>query len=160
MSNKSLNKTIGEVWNDEYVVPLYQRNFAWTDTQIGQLLQDIWDHAPKTKEEANQCGNYYLGSLVVLLRRDGKYEIIDGQQRLTALHMICRYLGLLDRPRLTYDSRPAVERFLEELFASDWKAFSDRCKKRIITKLRDWLKHLTPLKHSKSGLVPRKNTHL
>lgn len=129
MSNKSLNKTIGEVWNDEYVVPLYQRNFAWTDTQIGQLLQDIWDHAPKTKEEANQCGNYYLGSLVVLLRRDGKYEIIDGQQRLTALHMICRYLGLQDRPRLTYDSRPAVERFLEELFASDWKAFSDRCKK-------------------------------
>ena len=48
MSNKSLNKTIGEVWNDEYVVPLYQRNFGWTDTQIGQLLQDIWDHAPKT----------------------------------------------------------------------------------------------------------------
>lgn len=129
MSNMSLDKTIGEVWNDEYVVPLYQRNFAWTDTQIGQLLQDIWDHAPKTKEEVNQRGNYYLGNLVILLRRDGKYEVIDGQQRLTALHMICRYLGLLNRPRLTYDSRPAVERFLEELFASDWKTFYKRCKK-------------------------------
>lgn len=75
MSNMSLDKTIGEVWNDEYVVPLYQRNFAWTDTQIGQLLQDIWDHAPKTKEEVNQRGNYYLGNLVILLRRDGKYEV-------------------------------------------------------------------------------------
>lgn len=129
MSNKSLNKTIGEVWNDEYVVPLYQRNFAWTDIQIGQLLQDIWDHAPKTKEEIDKCGNYYLGSLVVLLRRDGKYEVIDGQQRLTALHIICRYLGILNRPRLTYDSRPVVERFLEDLFASDWESFNKRCRK-------------------------------
>lgn len=155
----SLDKTIGEVWNDEYVVPLYQRNFAWTDTQIGQLLQDIWDHAPKTKEEVNQRGNYYLGNLVILLRRDGKYEVIDGQQRLTALHMICRYLGLLNRPRLTYDSRPAVERFLEELLHLIGRHSINGAKKQIITRLLDWSKHLTQLKHTKSGMQTRTNTH-
>lgn len=36
-----LNKSISEIWDDNYVVPLYQRNYAWQEQQIRQLLQDI-----------------------------------------------------------------------------------------------------------------------
>lgn len=43
---EQLNRTIEEVWRERYVVPLYQRNFAWTEDQIGQLLQDLYDHSP------------------------------------------------------------------------------------------------------------------
>lgn len=104
-----LHKNISDIWDDHYVVPLYQRNFAWSDEQIRQLLQDIYDHR-------NDDGNYYLGSLVVLERNDGSFEIIDGQQRLTALQIICKEFGLLKEPKLRYDSRPEVEDFFCNFF--------------------------------------------
>ena len=107
-----LNKSISQIWSDYYVVPLYQRNFAWQETQIQQLLQDIYDNSK------NPDSNYFIGSLVVLQRPDGVYEVIDGQQRLTTLHLICKSLNLLDTSHLIYDSRPEVEDFFKGLFAS------------------------------------------
>ncbi len=137
MSNpEQLNKTIEEVWRERYVVPLYQRNFAWTEDQIGQLLQDIYDHSPIGCSKKDKCDSYYLGSLVLLQRRDGVWEVIDGQQRLTALHIICRYLEILSSPRLTYDSRPGVERFFKGLFdSSSWNAFKKECQRRNENKI-------------------------
>lgn len=137
----SLNKTIAQIWEDKYVVPLYQRNFAWAEEQIGQLLQDIYDNAPKSKND--QCGNYYLGSLVVLERKDGVWEVIDGQQRLTCLHLICKYLDILKKPCLTYDSRPEVERFFTDLFVKPWDDFIkgyDKIDDRRISRLKEALR--------------------
>lgn len=136
-----LNKTIAQVWEDKYVVPLYQRNFAWTEEQIGQLLQDIYDHA--LKSENNKCENYYLGSLVVLKRRDGVWEVIDGQQRLTCLHLICKYLDILKVPCLTYDSRPEVEKFFADLFSKSWDNFTkdyDKIDNNKISRLKEALR--------------------
>ena len=128
MSN--LNKNIAEIWQDDYVVPLYQRNYAWQESQIQQLLQDIYDNS-KTLDS-----NYFIGSLVVLQRPDGVYEVIDGQQRLTTLHIICKTLNILDAPHLSYDSRPEVEDFFKGLFASaSNKEYSEECKKRDIRKI-------------------------
>lgn len=106
-----LHKSISEMWKDEYIVPLYQRNFAWMEEQIRQLLQDLYDHH-------KDSGNYYLGSLVVLQRNDGKFEVIDGQQRLTALQIVCKELEITSRPCLHYDSRPEVEAFFNTLYNS------------------------------------------
>lgn len=58
----------------EYIIPLYQRAYAWEDKQLIQLVEDIDD----VSEEAN----YYIGSLIVS-NQNGKYEVVDGQQRLT-----------------------------------------------------------------------------
>ncbi len=79
-------QTLFDVESDvSYVVPLYQRAFAWGENEIVQLMDDIYD---------STCdGNYYLGSLVVS-RKDGNYEVIDGQQRLTALFLLFHCLGL------------------------------------------------------------------
>lgn len=142
MSRKqSLNKTIAQIWEDKYVVPLYQRNFSWTEEQIGQLLQDIYDNAPKSQDD--QCGNYYLGSLVVLERKDGTWEVIDGQQRLTCLHFICKYLDILKKPCLIYDSRPEVESFFADLFVKSWNDFINEYNKidnSKISRLKDALR--------------------
>ena len=120
-----LNKSISEIWDDNYVVPLYQRNYAWQEQQIRQLLQDIYDNSK------NPESRYYIGSLVVLQRPDGVYEVIDGQQRLTTLHIICKYLGLLNNSHLTYDSRPEVEDFFKGLFMSATsREYVDECNKR------------------------------
>ena len=107
-----INKTVSQIWDDNYVVPIYQRNYAWGEDQITQLLQDIYDASQ------NEESNYFIGSLVVLLRTDGVFEVIDGQQRLTTLHLICKKLGILKQSHLSYDSRPEVEEFFSDLFAS------------------------------------------
>lgn len=65
--------------NVNYVIPIYQRNYAWRKDEIEQLLMDIDD-----LDETNSS-KYYLGSLVVNQVQPRVYEVIDGQQRLTTL---------------------------------------------------------------------------
>lgn len=117
--NISLIKNIKEIWHENYVVPLYQRNFAWSSEEIGELIQDIYDHYAKCSVESDEGGLYYLGTLVLMHRYDDKYEVIDGQQRLTALQLLSKYLNVLKSSRITYDSRPQVEKFFENLFKSE-----------------------------------------
>lgn len=71
-----------------YVIPMYQRNYAWDEGEITQLIQDVIDYLPAGR-------NYYIGTLVVFARTEGKhtiFETIDGQQRLTTLSLIASYL--------------------------------------------------------------------
>ena len=51
--------------DDKYMVPLYQRAYAWTDNEIIQLIDDINDYDD----------TYYLGSLIVHKREENLYEI-------------------------------------------------------------------------------------
>lgn len=86
--------------NDEYVIPLYQRSFAWGEKQLEQLVDDICDIDVVT----NGAKNYYMGSLIVS-KQEGKYEVIDGQQRLTSLYLLLHCLGLSPKPTLTFACR-------------------------------------------------------
>lgn len=88
-----------------YVVPLYQRAFAWgaantdgRENEILQLIDDILD--------VGEGESYYLGSLVVN-RVGDECEVVDGQQRLTALFMLFSCLGLTIKKSgaLTYACR-------------------------------------------------------
>ena len=106
-----LNKSIKEIFNDYYIVPLYQRNFAWGEKQIVQLIQDIYENYKSSKDT-----NYYIGSLVALKRKDEKFEVIDGQQRLTVISLITKIFGINNEPRLKYDSRPEVEQFFDAFY--------------------------------------------
>ena len=77
--NKDLEViNINNVFNDEYIIPIYQRKYAWENKEIEQLLEDI----------INAEGDYYLGTLIVNKQNNGKYEVIDGQQRLTTLYLL------------------------------------------------------------------------
>ena len=76
------DKTIFE--DDNYIIPLYQRAFAWSDKEITQLIDDIYDF---------EAEKYYIGSLIVNVNSNGLYEVIDGQQRLTALFLLLNHLG-------------------------------------------------------------------
>jgi len=113
MEITNLNKSLTEILKDKYIVPLYQRNFAWGEEEISQLLQDLYESFRKNKES-----NYFIGSLVVLKRKKGDYEIIDGQQRLTAITLIAKILSIeeIKEPKLFYDSRPEVEAFFSSFY--------------------------------------------
>lgn len=69
-----------------FEIPLYQREFAWGYKQITELIDDIYDFEGTT---------YYIGSLVVSENLNS-YEIIDGQQRLTALYLLLNYISQKD----------------------------------------------------------------
>lgn len=84
-----------------YVIPLYQRAYAWEDEEIVQLIDDIND----------STGDYYIGSLVVakVKSKVETYEVVDGQQRLTTLYLLLHYLksqvGAVEKT-LSFDCRP------------------------------------------------------
>ena len=95
---------VGDIAGD-FFVPAYQRGYRWTDHEVGQLLQDIRDSNGAT---------YYLQPVVVKARNDGVWELVDGQQRLTTLYLIFRYLARTHLPSaairytITYDSGRAA----------------------------------------------------
>lgn len=89
-----------------YLVPMYQRNYAWGKGEIDQLIQDVRDSQKKKTSTT-----YYIGTLVVFKRKDGAYEVIDGQQRFTTLSLMatCLKNGKGDSPEeskpFNYDMR-------------------------------------------------------
>ncbi|MGJ1193243.1 DUF262 domain-containing protein [Sphingobacterium siyangense] len=110
----NLAKNIEQVLSQNYTIPLYQRNYNWGNNEITSFLQDIY-HAFRT----NPLQNYYIGSLIVFRGKYGteRFEVIDGQQRLTTIHLIARFLsiGNLTIGKLKYDSRRDVEAFFNGL---------------------------------------------
>ena len=80
----------------EYTIPLYQRAYAWEDKQLIQLVEDISD--------VSDDANYYIGALIVS-RQGNKFEVVDGQQRLTSLYLLLNCLGLDVKNSLTFACR-------------------------------------------------------
>ena len=119
MSNKNTVEILNveQIFQAKSVVPIYQRNFAWGEEQICQLLQYI-------RESINDQ-QYYIGSLVVLRRQDGTFEVIDGQQRLTTLALLSYVLQLKIETDIHYDSRPEVVQFLHTLTSGAYVACTD-----------------------------------
>jgi len=116
MQTQNLNKNLKEIFRSKYIVPLYQRNYAWGEDEISQLLQDLYENFKKSNNTIDNSLNYFIGSLVVLKRKDGIYEVIDGQQRLTTLSVLLRILDLLKNLKLFYESRPEVEQFFDSFY--------------------------------------------
>lgn len=81
----SINHLISD--NAHYVIPIYQRNYEWKKDEIEMFIDDI-NNANRDNKQ-----HYYIGSLVVLRRSDGNFEVIDGQQRLTTLTILLKVLG-------------------------------------------------------------------
>ncbi len=113
--------------HEKYIIPMYQRNYAWGSPEITQLIQDITDYVSRETD-------YYIGNLVVASRSNGEdlfYETIDGQQRLTTLTLLACYLkhqstvthlfsSFIDIP-LGFESRQKSNQTLEYIFFSNKK---------------------------------------
>lgn len=60
-----------------YWIGAYQRGYRWTELQVKQLLDDIWDFI-QTSEEKGRTVFYCLQPLVIRKLDDGRYEVVDG----------------------------------------------------------------------------------
>ena len=102
-----------------YIIPVYQRNYAWTPAEVQQLVVDIRDCALGSAGRS-----YYLGSLVVFDRDEDVFETVDGQQRHTTLGILLAVLKNefkqaitgIDSINLEFDSRKVSSATLRRLF--------------------------------------------
>ena len=67
----------------KFVIPEYQRPYAWTDEQIQTLFDDLVEYT-----ENNNESTYFLGTIVSYENDNNEQEIIDGQQRITSLFLL------------------------------------------------------------------------
>ena len=75
---------------DNLAIPDYQRPYKWTKRNIEELLTDIG----KAIEESQKFGTSYkyrLGTILIHKSPDGKLYIVDGQQRIISIALICLY---------------------------------------------------------------------
>lgn len=106
-------RTIRELLTDQsgkpanYWIPAYQRGYRWTPLMVTQLLDDLWEFI-----QTPGAGQFYcLQPIVIKPLKDGRFEVVDGQQRLTTIYILLTYLkDLLPhfdgvRFRLTFATR-------------------------------------------------------
>ncbi len=65
-----------------FIVPIYQRPYSWTETQIKDLYRDVTDALSPPIQD------YFLGTIVTTRHEDGRLTIIDGQQRLVTISVL------------------------------------------------------------------------
>lgn len=103
-------RLVGDLAGD-FFVPAYQRGYRWGASEVGRLLDDVLESAGDP---------YYLQPVVVKARSDQKWELVDGQQRLTTLYLIFKYMqdqGLQSTgPQfsLEYETRPTSQTYLQD----------------------------------------------
>jgi len=109
-------KTVNELLETaSFFIPSYQRGYRWDKQQVQNLLDDIFNFMVDDFA-SGQSEFYCLQPIVVRKIEERKndlpiYEVIDGQQRLTTIALILKYLN--EEPyQLTYETRPDSNEFI------------------------------------------------
>ena len=89
-------KTFGEfIRKYSFVIPDYQRAYSWGEKQLFPFINDILEHCDDNDDPSDDT-RYYLGHYILEKPKEQvKYEIVDGQQRISTVYlflMICGYL--------------------------------------------------------------------
>lgn len=104
------NKFVADI-KDDFLVPSYQRGYRWERVQVETLLNDIFE---------NGANPYCLQPIVVRRRSDGRLELIDGQQRLTTIYIVYRYIQSVFSQVKTdftidYETRKETAKFFDRM---------------------------------------------
>lgn len=89
VNKQSVETLLGSGKSKPFVIPEYQRPYAWTDEQVETLFEDLWEFTA-TSGGTERESSYFLGSVVSYENKNGEQEIIDGQQRITSLFLLLR----------------------------------------------------------------------
>lgn len=109
MENSIKQYAIGEILDGRYFyIPAYQRGYRWTEKQVGDLLRDLLCFANDEKKDSDfyclqpiiarpisdkeKAKELFNSEAAEDLLAKGIWEIIDGQQRLTSIYLLYKYL--------------------------------------------------------------------
>lgn len=153
MENSIYQYSIGELLDGRYFyIPAYQRGYRWVDKQVGDLLRDLLCFANDPKKEGDfyclqpvivrpitdECKlqEIFDANILELVIKRGAWEVIDGQQRLTTVFLVYKYLldqkgwdaeRLMEEEdgkvlyHLHYATRERSTEFLEEMSMRNFK---------------------------------------
>lgn len=101
-------KCISDLANYQFYIPPYQRGYRWDIQQVRELLDDLWEF---TKDPDSDEEKYCMQPLVVRPRGEAadlescrKWEVVDGQQRLTTLAIVMQGFNNEAPYTITYDT--------------------------------------------------------
>ena len=121
-------RAIPDLMDLNFFIPEYQRGYRWESTQVNQLLDDMLAYFNSESKESFYC----LQPIVVKLcdktvKTDNKlgeglwYEVIDGQQRLTTILILCALYDSMDGIsgehsfNIHYSTRPDMDSIYSSL---------------------------------------------
>lgn len=107
-------KSVAELQDLAFYIPDYQRGYRWTQRQVEDLLNDIFEFSQK-----DNAGIYCLQPLVVVKSLNKQWEVVDGQQRLTTIRLILEVLGRSRFYDITYQTRKGSAEFLNEIMTTE-----------------------------------------
>ena len=134
MGNSIELKSVKDLLGMSFFIPNYQRGYRWEQTQVKDLLEDIWTFSKTRKEVEIYC----IQPLVVSQKdeedilkkckeaksledirrylRDlrGTWNVVDGQQRLTTIYLILCFMKIKDRYQIDYSTRKGSIDFLSK----------------------------------------------
>ena len=98
-------KSVYDLLGKNYFIPSYQRGYRWGKRQVQDLLEDLYKFATSKKESEDafyclqpivvkKCDKTTIDENGLNSKMDDNiwYEVIDGQQRLTTLYVLFKYL--------------------------------------------------------------------
>ena len=137
-------KSVGELSGKHFFIPSYQRGYRWTGQQVKDLLDDIEEFRKNSKGNGFYClqplvvkecsesndalkatlmpilsektgEENFRQTLIDTINRSSKWEVIDGQQRLTTLCILLTYLTQESPYEIEYETRNGSAGFLEHI---------------------------------------------
>ena len=113
----------------QYLVPLYQRTYAWQRDQLDRLWSDVLAQADALRDGTTSPG-HFIGSLVlapapnVVAGGVARWLVVDGQQRLTTLLLALAAL----RDHVRDESPQDADRVHRQCLVNEWQAGDDHLK--------------------------------
>ena len=109
----------GDGQSAQYWIPAYQRGYRWSPLQVKQLLDDIWEWETESRRKKSETDEFYCLQPLVLKVDGGRFEVVDGQQRLTTILLILNHFNrrLVEGERkqlftISFATRPSIDELL------------------------------------------------
>lgn len=100
--------------DNPFIIPEYQRPYAWTEEQVITLFDDLWEFVSNQNQET-----YFLGSIVSYKNENNEQEIIDGQQRITSLFLLLR--AIYTKLKSTEKTTKEATNFINQIEPAIWR---------------------------------------
>lgn len=153
---KAEERTISKILTEQicYEVPPYQRPYSWGKENVQELLDDLWEAYTENDSE------YFIGSLITIEReRDRRYDVVDGQQRLTTLNLI--FARLRDKIKDAAAREELGKRILpRNVLTGEAETPRLVLRKKDQTFFRKYILESQPLPEQKKGEMEKPQKHL
>lgn len=122
VNKQSVSELLSSGKTKPFLIPEYQRPYAWTEDEAGTLFNDILEFTSSNLNEDNSYSydkTYFLGCVVSYENDTKEQEIIDGQQRITSLFLLLRAIYTKLSEAIT--KTPEAKNFIQKIEQSIWK---------------------------------------